>query len=143
MSHESPKWHPVGGRNTGMRVTWLVVCERVLILGERLSAMNIYQDPVPWRGPDIGVPFGAIMSIAPLDQELDLQQVAIRILSEGGQPVAESEGMLPAAAVGRLGKAFIEGHVSVEKPGRYTLEILVDGEPMDDAPSWDLHFAEK
>ncbi len=126
-----------------MRITWLVACEKILILnGPSLSPMNVYLGELPWRGPDIAIPFAVLMTTEISAEDPPFIPVSLRILSERGHVVAGFDGKIPGpdAGMGRSGKAIIEGFVSVEAPGRYSLEVAVDGVPLDDAPSWALNF---
>lgn len=125
-----------------MRISWLVACEKVLILsGPTISFMNVYTDEVPWKGRDVGIPLSVFMSLVPTREQLPPQKVTLRILSAEGMSVAQTEGRIPGVDPGRAGKAIIEGFVSVERPGRYQLEVLVEGMPLDDAPTWKLDFS--
>lgn len=127
-----------------MRVTWLVVCEKIIHLrGARLSAMNIYLDEVPWNGPGIGIPFSVMLAIEPLEEEAPAHELVLRVLAENGRAVDETTGKLPSAAPGEQGKAIIEGFLELEEPGHYTVEVLLDGIPLDDAPRWPLHIVDK
>jgi hypothetical protein len=124
-----------------MRIAWMVACEKVLILsGPTVSFLNVYLDAVPWRGPEVGIPLSVFIALRPTDEQLPPQSLALRILTEDGIPMAQTSGQLPGVDPGRDGKAIIEGFVTIERPGRYQLEVLVEGIPLDDAPTWRLDF---
>jgi len=105
--------------------------------------MNVYLDEIPWNGPGVGIPLSVLLAIAPLEGEAQSHQVTFRIVSEDGRTIDETTGHLPAAEPGRQGKAIIEGFVSIDRPGLYTMEVLLDDIPLDDAPRWPLHFVDR
>ena len=122
-----------------MRVTWIVVCERFAHLsGGEHVAHRIYFDPIPWRPPSIYLPIAAAFLVE--GEGPFPVPVSVRLLSPRGRVDAFILGKLvgPAAGPQRPHPGFLDGHVKIAAPGEYEIQALVEGQAVDDAPTWRL-----
>lgn len=126
-----------------MRVTWLAVCERFVHSADRAHhAFQLYLDPLTWRPPGTYLPIGVAFL---LEGEGDFPvPVSVRLLSPRGKVEAFILGKV--AGPGRPGAerwpGFLEGHVKIDAPGDWEVQALVEGQAVDDAPTWRLRFVE-
>jgi hypothetical protein len=123
-----------------VRVTWLVVCEKLAHLTDGSHhALRLYLDPLPWRPPAVHLPIAAAFILE--GEQLGPVPVVVRLLTPRGTPAAELRAVLPAAPADVCTRSgFLEAHVSIDGPGDYEVQALVEGQSVDDAPTWRIRF---
>jgi hypothetical protein len=124
-----------------VRITWLVVSERLAHMSDGTHhALGLYLDPIPWRPPQVDLPVGAAFLIDGDGEGPVL--IVVRLLNDRGVWVSEFTGEISGRAriTPTLRAGFLESTITVDAPGEYELQVLVDGQAVDDAPTWRLRF---
>lgn len=127
-----------------MKITWMVACEQVVMMSDgRPYAMGIFTRSIPWLPPAIQVPV-AVLYMGEMDPgDKAPRKLTLRIISPDGAMVGKAETQAPAnPAPGKHTRhgGLLSGLVSITAPGDYELQLVLDGQPMDDAPTWTLRF---
>jgi hypothetical protein len=120
-----------------------MACERLVHQADGSHhAIRIYLDPIPWRPPVVHLPLAAVFLLDGLEDGSAPVPVRIRLLCPRGTTSAEISGKVPRPDAGdrRRFPGFLEGHLAIDEPGDYELLAIVEGQPVDDGPTWRLSF---
>lgn len=127
-----------------MRITWMCVSEQIVLMSDgRPYAMGILAGNIPWFPPQIQIPVSVlfVMEFAPDDDRP--RKLTIRIVSPDGKQVGNAETTQgPNPTPGKVSRTIvmIGGQAAIPAPGDYEVQLLLDGQPMDDTPTWTLRF---
>lgn len=129
-----------------MKISWMVACEQVVMMSDgRPYAMGIFMKPIPWMPPGIQIPV-AVLWMGDMDpSDVAPRKLTLRIISPDGVVAGKAETQIQANPTpGKVARhaGLLAGLVGIAAPGDYELQLVLDGQPMDDAPTWTLRFRE-
>lgn len=126
-----------------MKLGWMVVCEQTLVMSDgRPSAMGLLLGELPWAPPCITMPI-TVLFVAHADpHEIEQKKLTATVVNPDGHKVFSREVAVPGNLSGRLNRilGIVGGQLTIAAPGDYELQLLLDGQPLDDAPTWSLKF---
>lgn len=126
-----------------MRVAWICVCEEVQVRrGPKPLAVNIYLADLPWSPSRTRIPVAILLRLWHNHEELDLEGIAVHLVDEAGARRPALSGILPRREPIQEGWsiAWLSGELEISAPGRYELEVLLEGAPAGEASRWPLAF---
>ena len=108
--------------------------------------LNVYVSPIPWGPPETTIRLSFLFKMQYQATDEGPIDVETRIISEQGKVVARTVGTLPPPpepGVEASGLGGSDGLLTVDAPGEYEVLLLVNGQPLDDAPTWTLRFEKR